>query len=196
MRDGAGFNNIVIKLNQYLAGEAFKQNHSRMARPMRWRMPFERCSKGARSDPHLPVVSCIQEAPGFSKLGTSVEVCRLRKYDMSSVESNAVTSIETSVVEPGKTGKTAACRQSSARGPPLPVRGYTCRHVHDQQPVVKQDAPITYDPVCRIGLHVNLFPLAVRMASFIMSSSRRRGRSPLYLVTVDKRSRKRHINIP
>lgn len=67
----------------------------------------------------------MDEAPGFVRLLASVDgywLCKDVKY---SVESMAVTSIETSVAEPEKTGNTAARRQFSARELPFSARGYT-----------------------------------------------------------------------
>lgn len=67
----------------------------------------------------------MEEAPGFIVLGTAVEGYRLLKERTSSVESTAVTSIDTSVFEPGKAGKTAACRQFWRCEASFSVRGYT-----------------------------------------------------------------------
>lgn len=69
-----------------------------------------RSPKVAVSDPRLLLEHCSDEAPGFSRLGTSVEAYRLRDDLTSSRESTAVGAMERSVFEPGNTGKTATWR--------------------------------------------------------------------------------------
>ena len=142
----------------------------------------------------------MEEAPGFIILGTAVEGHRLLRERTSSVESTAVTSIETSVFEPGKSGRTTACRQFWGWVAAFSVRGYTWTRLYDQRPEGNTVVRDTYDSVCRVGLPVNLLPLvlAICIASFVINSGRhrRRSRCPGYLLAAHKQSRNRHINIP